>query len=219
MSLIIILKGHPQYIIKRVPEEANELQQITYEIQKTYKKMKYSGETLAQWGEMLRSVVMSDRQEPAQNIKDELFKTQKGNCAHCQETLNDTCELDHIRRIADGGTNDIQNLQYLCKPCHDDKSENEELMNEIPNKTRWESFMSGDVCEGFMGCDKPQNLIFGHGFECKYAIDNVRYRLNGIIEPPWDFPKIHILDVIEPYQLQPKNERRPHICRCWTWKY
>ena len=199
MSIIITLQGHPQYHIKKVPVEAYNLNEITYEIQKDYKKFKYSGETLAQFGDNLRAVLMSDRQEPPQNIKNELFKSQNGKCAHCQGILDDTCELDHIIRVADGGTNDINSLQYLCKPCHDDKCESEEPLNELPNKIRWESSQSGDVCEGYMGCDKPQNLIFGDGIECDYAIDEVRSRLNGIIEPPWDFPKIHILDVIEPY--------------------
>ena len=63
------------------------------------------------------------------------------------------------------------------------------LLNEIPNHTRWESTYSADVCEGYVATDKHQNLIFGDGEECKFAIDNVRSRLNGVIEPPGDFPK------------------------------
>lgn len=31
-------------------------------------------------------------------------------------------EVDHIRRLADGGTNALGNLQSLCKPCHSRKT-------------------------------------------------------------------------------------------------
>ena len=134
MCLIITLKDHPQYIIKRVPKEANDLAKITNEIQKTYKNLNYCGETLALWAEKLRSVVMSNRKEPDQIIKNELIIKQNSKCAHCQEILTDTCELDHITRVSDGGNNEINKLQYLCKLRHNDKCENEELLNEIPDK-------------------------------------------------------------------------------------
>ena len=127
---------------------------------------------------------------------------QQGLCAHCAEQLDDTAELDHIIRVADLGGNDIDNLQYLCKSCHDDKCELEELTNEIPNNKSWESTFSGDSCEGYVGSEKPQNLIFGDGTACRQAMDNVSSRLNGVIEPPWDFPKFHILDTIEAYEEQ-----------------
>jgi hypothetical protein len=172
---------------------------ITYEIQKTYKNLNYCGETVAQFGEKFMSVVMSNRKEPDQIMKNELIIKQNSKCAHCQEILTDTSEVDHIKRVADGGTTVIENLQYLCKLCHNDKCESEEPLNDLPDKNRWESSMSGDVYEGYMCSDKPQNLIFGNGMECEHAIDNVRSRLNGITEPLWDFPKNHILDVIEPY--------------------
>ena len=34
-------------------------------------------------------------------------------------------EIDHIRPLANGGTNQIDNLQALCKSCHQDKTANE----------------------------------------------------------------------------------------------
>lgn len=30
--------------------------------------------------------------------------------------------VDHIKRLADGGSDERSNKQGLCKPCHDDKS-------------------------------------------------------------------------------------------------
>ena len=48
-------------------------------------------------------------------------------CASCKETriFSDgkcACQIDHIIPVALGGTNDKQNLQVLCKWCHDKKT-------------------------------------------------------------------------------------------------
>jgi 5-methylcytosine-specific restriction endonuclease McrA len=31
-------------------------------------------------------------------------------------------EIDHIKPLTNGGTNDVDNLQLLCKSCHKEKS-------------------------------------------------------------------------------------------------
>ena len=119
-----------------------------------------------------------NRKEPIQIMKNALIIKQDNKCAHCEEILTDTSEVDHIKRVADGGSNEIENLQYLCKMCHRDKTESEEPLNELPDSRKWASSMSGALCEGYLCCDKPQNLIFGNGGECEHAIDNVRSRKN-----------------------------------------
>jgi 5-methylcytosine-specific restriction protein A len=47
-------------------------------------------------------------------------------CRMCRDQL--TQEVDHIKRKAEGGTDDMNNLQGLCRACHQDKtiSENRE---------------------------------------------------------------------------------------------
>lgn len=46
----------------------------------------------------------------------------------CRSCLNEhgrataATQVDHIKPKADGGTDDIDNLQPLCRPCHDRKS-------------------------------------------------------------------------------------------------
>jgi 5-methylcytosine-specific restriction protein A len=48
-----------------------------------------------------------------------------GKCAICDEKLQRKYELDHIKPLASGGTNDIDNIQLLCKSCHKEKSQRE----------------------------------------------------------------------------------------------
>lgn len=45
-------------------------------------------------------------------------------CQAClkQGKVTPAKEVDHIKRKADGGTDDISNLQSLCTPCHIDKT-------------------------------------------------------------------------------------------------
>ena len=61
-----------------------------------------------------------DRDEISQEIKQVLLKQQKNKCNVCNDELK-KYECDHIRPLANGGNNEITNLQLLCKSCHMDK--------------------------------------------------------------------------------------------------
>ena len=71
-------------------------------------------------------------------------------------------------------------------------------MKDLPDAATWESTLSGDAMELF-DFHKPQNLIFGTGESCKYVLDNVRSRKNNIDKQKHPFPKVGILDTIEPW--------------------
>ena len=53
--------------------------------------------------------------------------SQGWNCAHCKEQLKPWFEVDHIVRLEYGGTNDISNLEALCRECHGKKTAKEHL--------------------------------------------------------------------------------------------
>ena len=48
-------------------------------------------------------------------------------CAQCgaEPTGRDGLELDHIVPVAEGGTDGLENLQWLCASCHVEKSRRE----------------------------------------------------------------------------------------------
>lgn len=51
-----------------------------------------------------------------------LYNKQKGICPECQEWYTFTSmSLDHIVARVEGGSNDISNLQMVCKKCHLEK--------------------------------------------------------------------------------------------------
>lgn len=45
-----------------------------------------------------------------------------GTCNICKKSLTKKdASVDHIIKVADGGTSDLSNLQFLCKECHFEK--------------------------------------------------------------------------------------------------
>jgi len=54
-----------------------------------------------------------------------VYDAQRGECAECRCSLEDGFEIDHIRELADGGSNEVDNLQALCvglNGCHSAKT-------------------------------------------------------------------------------------------------
>lgn len=69
------------------------------------------------------------RQAVSLNIRFSVLKRDNFKCVKCgrSPSLNHKVELevDHIKPIARGGTNDIDNLQTLCKDCNQGKKNRE----------------------------------------------------------------------------------------------
>lgn len=59
---------------------------------------------------------------------DELFKKQRSRCAWCGVKLNrETLRRDHRTALANGGSNDIRNIEILCNPCNSAKGALDEI--------------------------------------------------------------------------------------------
>ena len=53
---------------------------------------------------------------------------QRWTCAICKQSLDHMFELDHVTALHNGGTNDLDNAQALCYPCHGRKTFQEERL-------------------------------------------------------------------------------------------
>ena len=58
-----------------------------------------------------------------------LFLKRKGKCAGCTQKIDagKVWDIDHILPLALGGTNEPNNLQVLCKPCHRSKTSHSDI--------------------------------------------------------------------------------------------
>ena len=72
------------------------------------------------------SAIASPKKTPAPFARKRLTPLQKkkvGALAHwrcqlCKKELDHTYEVDHIRPVSQGGTNEFSNLRALCRGCH-----------------------------------------------------------------------------------------------------
>ena len=51
-----------------------------------------------------------------------IASNQKWKCSHCQNLLDNTYEVDHIVALYKGGSNELNNLEALCRNCHGKKT-------------------------------------------------------------------------------------------------
>jgi len=81
---------------------------------------------------------LRERITPAHRLQ--LLERDDGKCRQCREEVEDNrFEIDHIIRLANGGSHSESNLQVLCSPCHDDKSRRE-VGNKLYNTDQTVSY-------------------------------------------------------------------------------
>ena len=59
-----------------------------------------------------------------------------------REIRKNNFQIDHIKALANGGTNDLINLQILCKPCHFVKTQEESANGWVKESDTLSSFNS-----------------------------------------------------------------------------
>lgn len=70
-------------------------------------------------------------------LRFEVFKRDSFKCQYCGAVAPDVLlQVDHIRPVADGGTNDITNLITSCEPCNNGKRDRVLSENTAVSKSR-----------------------------------------------------------------------------------
>ncbi len=58
------------------------------------------------------------------------------NCSACKKKITQSqMQLDHIKALANGGNNDLSNIQVLCMACHGDKTKHEKEKGYVNRST------------------------------------------------------------------------------------
>ena len=120
-------------------DQNDKSQNINYKIVKSLcekEQIKFTNQTFTQAINQLKDKKIKEKHQ-RENISEEFrtnfFKENKYcNNKECNILLQiDEREIDHIIPLSHDGTNDLSNLQALCKECHGDKTrnDNEEHIN------------------------------------------------------------------------------------------
>ncbi|GAB3801495.1 HNH endonuclease [Virgibacillus kimchii] len=120
---------------------------------------------------------MPERKSLSKKARFEVFKRDSFKCQYCGNTSPDVIlEVDHIKPVSDGGTNDITNLITACFDCNrgksdvplDDKSVLEKQRKQLEeiNERRLQLEMMMEWREGLMSLDEERiNIFKEHWFE------------------------------------------------------
>ena len=104
----------------------------------------------------------------------------KGKCAICDDKLQRKYELDHIKPLASGGTNDMDNIQLLCKSCHKEKTQREKEDGSYVRIIDTESSFNNQVLE-VMNSEHSQRYAFIEHLE-PIDQDDDKYACLDVIE-------------------------------------
>ena len=72
-------------------------------------------------------LIKKNKRNVSESKKKFIASNQKWRCAHCSSLLDNTYEVDHIIALYRGGTNELNNLEALCRNCHGKKTFREKM--------------------------------------------------------------------------------------------
>jgi 5-methylcytosine-specific restriction endonuclease McrA len=77
--------------------------------------------------EKINTSSRTHKRSVSETKKKYIASQQNWKCKQCHEQLTAWFEVDHIKRLDQGGTNDVQNLVALCRNCHGEKTSMENI--------------------------------------------------------------------------------------------
>ena len=130
----------------------------------------------------------------------EAFFNKCGNKCACGETKK--LQIDHIMALANGGTNDEENLQLLCKKCHfkktcDEKTEGysnlDPIVSSFNNGMR--EIFDSDLMEKWAFCESlDDKKIISRSNYSMYGYDINKCYKNNLYYSKYEWPVFTVMD-------------------------
>ena len=139
-------------------------------------------------------------------FRKDIFEKQQKCCQLCKTKLTiSTFEIDHIQALANGGSNEIDNLQILCKDCHLAKTKEEAEQGWVNLSKTESSFNSetskihdSDLSKVWAFVEKLHET---HDEKLKlFGFDINRCRRNLMYYNKYNYPQFTVMDSVEKYQ-------------------
>jgi DNA replication protein DnaC len=128
-----------------------------------------------------------------------------GKCAICDEKLQRKYEVDHIKPLASGGTNDTDNIQLLCKSCHKEKSQREKEDGSYVRIIDTESSFNNQVLD-IMNSEHSHRYAFIEHVE-PLDQDEDKYKCLDVLEETNDKSNEQVLLEREKEELQDRIDK------------
>jgi hypothetical protein len=77
--------------------------------------------------EKIHSPSRTHKRSVSETKKKYIASKQNWKCKQCQQQLTAWFEVDHVKRLDQGGSNDVENLVALCRNCHGEKTSMENI--------------------------------------------------------------------------------------------
>lgn len=148
------------------------------------------------------------RREFTPDERKQILKRFKGKCNYCKKKV-DSFEIDHIRSLANGGSNDDDNLQVLCKSCHEDKCQTE-IENGCYNKIKDSESSFNNTVANIMNDSLSKSYAFIEHFSKRkynnqlYCIDKNKSRTYILYYGNYSYPVFSVMDRVKKYKGQNK---------------
>ena len=171
-------------------------------------EIEFKNQTFITFIKQLRDKMFSienERIEFTSTIKSRVYKKCNSQCTECYS--KNKLEIDHIRPLANGGKNDLCNLQLLCSSCHKKKTimEKEEgthikiIDSESSYNNKVKLIMESDLAKSyaFIQHVNPSNKKLKY-----FHIDINKCRKNILMFGEYDYPVFTCMDNVEVYNNQ-----------------
>jgi hypothetical protein len=201
-SIAVYVPG-AKFRVKIVPPEHDALQQILELLGNPFEYTGQSPGLLAL--QYLHSSLARNRAPVTAEQRRELERRQDRRCAQCGDQLHGHAyAVDHRQPLRADGSNDLENLQLLCPPCHREKtSQEQECLSSLRVV---ESCVNLEALEAFVKASKPKQLVLGtEATKACMNVDGNDTRPTGIYLQR-SIPSFSVLDDIVAYDGRPFDE-------------
>ena len=154
---------------------------------------------------ILEKSKQSCREGMTEQAKRDFMNVHHHQCAVC-ELQCDYLEIDHIHPLASGGSNDVSNLQCLCKDCHTKKTVEENESGAYTNiKDNEASIFNQMVLDNVIHTHEFKTWQFVERLPAPYELQNVyksdmrKCRRNVTYYSRYQFPVYSVMDVPAPF--------------------
>lgn len=139
------------------------------------------------------------RQYLTSDEKEIVLTRQNNKCCACLLST-EKYEIDHIKPLASGGSNNLDNLQALCTSCHKEKTAEENELGIYEVKDELESYFNDIAFDTVINTSHFKSYQFVEKLEDDEIIDSfkndiIKCRRNISIHCKFDFPVYSVMDI------------------------